>query len=73
MLVFVGYAMMFAIVTPALITGAFANRVTPVRTSEQMEMTLDEPLHGPRGTHRPRRSRLEPFGIVHNQLRSNIL
>ena len=28
MLVFVAYQMMFAIITPALITGAFANRVT---------------------------------------------
>ena len=27
-IVFVGYQMMFAIITPALITGAFANRVT---------------------------------------------
>src|SRR5438128_2619253 len=28
MIVFVAYQMMFAIITPALITGAFANRVT---------------------------------------------
>jgi Amt family ammonium transporter len=28
LLVFIGYQMMFAIITPALITGAFANRVT---------------------------------------------
>jgi Amt family ammonium transporter len=28
MLVFCAYQMMFAIITPALITGAFANRVT---------------------------------------------
>ena len=28
LIVFIGYQMMFAIITPALITGAFANRVT---------------------------------------------